>query len=285
MSALMEIVHRTVPPAPWAEGENIPWSAAAFSQRMLTEHLSQTHDAASRRAEKIDAHVAWLHEDMLAGRPGKVLDLTCGPGLYTQRLAKLGHACVGIDYAPAAVAYARTQAQSEGVQCAYVQADVREAAFGEGFDLAMMLHGQLNVFRRREAADILRRAYDALAPGGRFVLEVQSYESVHGDGRKRCDWRASEAGLFSERPHLVLNESFWIEDAEARVDRWYIIDAASDKVERHSLTSEAYSAEQIKVLLAGASFTDLQLSADLGGVDMSHYVVVTARRGEPRSGG
>ena len=278
MSTLMEIVHRTVPPDPWVEGENIPWSDPAFSERMLAEHLNQTHDAASRRAEKIDAHVAWLHEQILAGRPGKVLDLTCGPGLYTQRLARLGHACVGIDYAPAAVAYATAQAQSESVRCTYVQADVREAAFGEGFDLAMMLHGQLNVFRRGEAAGILRKAYDALAPGGHLVLEMQSHEYLHNDGRKGCDWTAAEGGLFSERPYLMLHESFWTEDARARVDRYYVIDAATGEVHRHSLTNEGYSAEQIEGLLTGTGFAHVQLGADLGGVDMPEYVVVTARR-------
>jgi SAM-dependent methyltransferase len=282
MSALIEIVHRAVTPAPWAEGENIPWSDPAFSERMLAEHLCQTHDAASRRAEKIDAHVAWLHEQILAGRPGKVLDLACGPGLYTQRLAKRRHACVGVDWAPAAVAYATTQAQSQGVPCTYVQADVREAGFGDGFDLAMMLHGQLNVFRRGAAADILRRAHNALAPGGRLVLEMQSCEYLHNDGRTGCDWTAAEGGLFSERPYLMLHESFWIEDAPARVDRYYIIDAATGQVDRHSLTTEAYSAEQIERLLTGAGFADVQLSADLGGVAMPEYVVVTARREERR---
>jgi len=277
MLTLTDIVHRIVPPAPWTEGENIPWSDPAFSERMLAEHLSQGHDAASYRTEKIDAQVVWLHDHILAGRPGKVLDVTCGPGLYTQRLGALGHTCVGIDYAPAAVAYAREQARREGLPCTYVQADVREAAFGKGFDLAMMLQGQLNVFRRSEAADILRRAFEALAPGGRLLIEMQSYETVCKDGRKRCDWAVAETGLSSEQPHLVLNESFWIEHAQARVERYYVIDAATAAVERHSLTNEAYSPEQIEAFVTGAGFADVQLDADLGGFDVAH-VVVTARR-------
>ena len=47
---LMDVIDRESPPVPWAEGEKIPWSDPAFSQRMLQEHLSQEHDAASRRA-------------------------------------------------------------------------------------------------------------------------------------------------------------------------------------------------------------------------------------------
>jgi len=37
MLTLTDIVHRIVPPAPWTEGENIPWSDPAFSERMLAE--------------------------------------------------------------------------------------------------------------------------------------------------------------------------------------------------------------------------------------------------------
>lgn len=48
------------PMAPWAEGNTIPWDDRAFSERMLREHPSQAHDAASRRLEKADRHVAWL---------------------------------------------------------------------------------------------------------------------------------------------------------------------------------------------------------------------------------
>ena len=50
---LLDLIHRASPPAPWAEGDKIPWNDPDFSRRMLREHLSQAHDAASRR---IDHH-------------------------------------------------------------------------------------------------------------------------------------------------------------------------------------------------------------------------------------
>ncbi len=111
MKHLLDVINRKLPPTPWEEGDCIPWSDPAFSERMLKEHLRQDHDAASRRTEKIDEQVAWIHGDLLAGQPTKVLDLTCGPGLYTSRLARLGHECVGIDYAPAAIRYADDNAR------------------------------------------------------------------------------------------------------------------------------------------------------------------------------
>ncbi len=110
---LEAVTRRQLPPDPWAEGDNIPWNDPGFSRRMLEEHLTQDHDRASRRFETIDRQVGWIHSEVLQGTAAKILELTCGPGLYTSRLARLGHTCVGIDYAPAAIEYASEEASSE----------------------------------------------------------------------------------------------------------------------------------------------------------------------------
>ena len=60
----------------------------------------------------IDAHVEWIHEHALRGPAGRVLDLGCGPGLYTSRLARLGHQCVGISTTrPTSIAHARDESR------------------------------------------------------------------------------------------------------------------------------------------------------------------------------
>ena len=89
---LTDLIDRALPATPWEEGDNIPWNDPTFSERMLTEHLQQNSDAASRRFEKIDAQVRWIHDVLLAEQRTRVLDLACGSGLYTSRLARLGHA-------------------------------------------------------------------------------------------------------------------------------------------------------------------------------------------------
>ena len=70
---LEDIVRRQLPPAPWSEGENIPWDDPAFSERMLKEHLTQRHDHASRRFETIDRQVNWIQEEVLARSPTRIL--------------------------------------------------------------------------------------------------------------------------------------------------------------------------------------------------------------------
>ena len=125
--------------APWSGDAKIPWHDPTCSARMLREHLSQRHDRASRKLETIDRHVSWIHE--VSGgneRALRILDLGCGPGFYTARFAALGHSCVGIDFSPASIEFARAEATEKGLRCEYQLKDMRGADFGSDFDLALV---------------------------------------------------------------------------------------------------------------------------------------------------
>lgn len=268
---LNDIVRRPLPPEPWAEGDNIPWDDPAFSKRMLQEHLTQEHSLASRRLEVIGQQVGWIHEEILDRRPTKILELTCGPGLYTNRLAKLGHHCVGIDYAPASIRYADESARAEGLSCTYRLEDVRKAAYGDGYGLAMMNNGQFNVFRRDDVSLILGRVCASLLPGGLLLLEPQKFRTVESIGRSGTSWYSCDdgGGLFSDSPHLCLEESFWDPGAQATTQRFFIVDSETGEVTRHALTTEAYTDEQLRAALVRAGFMDIRFFPSLLGVAVS----------------
>ena len=262
---LLVLRERAAPPEPWAEGNNIPWHEPGFSQRMLQEHLSQAHDAASRRAGTIDRHVAWIHRSLLGERPAQILDLGCGPGLYTIRLARLGHRCVGIDYSPASIAYAQAAAAAEQLPCHYELADMREAELGAGFDLAMLIFGELNVFRREHAAAHLARVRRALADGGALLLEVHTFAAVRRIGEQPPSWTARPSGLFAPTPHICLTEHFWHDESRAATSRYYVIDAASGAVSRYAQSFQAYTEEEYAALLRDCGFGEVAFFPALDG--------------------
>ena len=261
---LIDIIHRLPAPKPWAEGEKIPWNDPDFSQRMLSEHLSQAHDAASRRFEIIDQHVSWIHHQVLNGKHRRILDLGCGPGLYTHRLAKFGHRCVGIDFSPASIAYARGQAEAAGLDCVYLQQDIRTADFGDGYNLVMSIFGEFNVFRPQEAKGILSKAFQALAPGGYLLLEPHTFEKVVELGSQPDSWYSSEKGLFSDAPHLCLQENFWDAQAHVAIQRYFVIDAATGEAASHSSSTQAYTEEEYRSLLAECGFGEVVFYLSLG---------------------
>lgn len=262
---LTDLITRPIPSLPWHEGENIPWDDPAFSARMLTEHLSQAHDAASRRTATIDRQVDWLHRAILNEQPTAILDLGCGPGLYTSRLARLGHRCVGIDFGPAAIAHATAQATAEGLACRYQQADLRTADFGTGYGLAMMIFGELNVFPRAIAHRLLVKAHDALAPGGLLILEPHTFAAIRQIGERSRSWYTAPHGLFSEDPYLCLEEHFWHDDLAVATTRYLIVDLASGTVTRHAQSFQAYTEVDYRDLLRESGFTALAFHPALTG--------------------
>jgi SAM-dependent methyltransferase len=275
---LLDIIHRNMQLEPWAEGEKIPWNDPEFSKRMLKEHLSQQHDAASRRTVTIRKHVQWIHKRLLDGKPAKILDLGCGPGLYTSRLAKLGHTCTGIDFSPASIAYAREQSPDN---CTYHLHDIRTANYGEDYDLVMLIFGEFDVFRTEDAQTILQKSYDALKLGGRLLLEVSTIEAVDQRGNQPSVWYAAQSGLFYPTPHICLMESFWDEERAIATERFMIIDAISAQVTRYAYSTQAYTEEQYQTMLGAVGFHDVSFYPSLTGeapTRPDEMFVVTAQK-------
>jgi SAM-dependent methyltransferase len=244
---------------------------------MLREHLSQAHDLASRRSALIDQHVSWIHRCLLGERPSRILDLGCGPGLYTSRLAALGHHCLGIDISPASIEYAKAHTFEASGSASYRLGDMRHAEYGTEFDLAMLIFGELNTFTREDAGSILRKARDALSPGGILLLEAHSFESVRSTGLHSSSWRTAESSVFSDRPHLVLREHFWHAAFCQATERTYVIDAESSAVERYVESLQAYTTEDYRALLRASGLSPRETLPSLpGSPDNGEFVVIVA---------
>ncbi len=244
---------------PWDGQYKIPWHDPDFSQRMLREHLDQSHDLASRRSDLIDQQVDWIHARLCAERPGRVLDLGCGPGLYLQRLADVGHRGCGIDFSPASVAYARRHVPQA---FRIVQGDLRATDYGADYDLAMMLYGEVNVFSPKEVAAILAKVLGALRPGGRLVVEPQTFEAVRKIGQAPSFWSRHDSGLFSDRPYLCLVENTWFEDRCVARQCFYIVDVKTAETTLYRSTTRAWTEAECRTLLENAGFSNVQVHPD-----------------------
>ena len=278
---LIDITRRRAVPQPWVEGEKIPWNDPDFSQRMLQEHLSQEHDAASRRLRTIDDHVEWIHTQILSGKGGRILDLGCGPGLYTSRLARLGHTCLGIDFSPASVAYAREHAITEKLPCQYVQQDIREADYGEGYDLVMLIFGEFNVFKPSDAYVILSKAARALKSGAYLLLEAFKFPAVQEMVAQPKSWYTAQSGLFSDKPHICLIENFWDAEMKVATERYFIIDVESGSVNPQAASTQAYTDQEYRELITEAGFGEIVFYPTLGVKDIqepSDFMAIVARK-------
>lgn len=108
--------------------------------------------------------------ELLAPLPGeRILDLGCGDGVLTEKIAALGCAVVGVDGSSEQIEAARRR----GLEV-YV-GDGQRLTFTESFDAVFSnaaLHWML------QADDVIDGVWRALKPGGRFVAECGGHGGV-----------------------------------------------------------------------------------------------------------
>lgn len=280
--ALWRIYQRPERPTPWTNGGNLPWNEPEFSARMLREHLDQAHGAASRIESERLAQIDWLWAK-LGLQPGcHVCDMTCGPGLYAVELARRGCTVTGIDFAPAAIHYARELAVQQQVadRCRFIELDVRDVELGaEQFDAALFWYGQLAVFRKEEAQMLLARLARALKPGGRLAFELLNQDRV--DKSSGQWWYTDNSGLWGAGPYLHLGERFWDDTAQMSMDRFHILHLETGKLDEVLLCDQTYSVATMTALLHEAGFSTVNSYLNWDGVpiyDAAEWVVYVAQK-------
>ncbi len=197
--ALRAIYDRPQPPVPWVHGVNLPWDDPAFSERMLAQHLDQSHGAASRPAgsARPGAGHARLAQPP-SRRPAARRDVRAGT--LCRRVCAGRHQRDRHRLQPASPLRAKPLA---GLPCRFIQADVRMVDFGSAdfappYDAAMYIYGQFTVLTPDESRDMLRRIHAALRPGGRLLLEI--LDDAHFDKRKATGGTRIAAGCGATSP-------------------------------------------------------------------------------------
>lgn len=114
-------------------------------------------------------------ERLLELRPGeRVLDIACGNGLSSRRLAAMGAEVVAFDFAEEMIAYALERTTQHGERIRYSVLDATDEAallaLGEAqFDAAIC---NMALFDMAEIEPLMRALARLLRPGGRFVFSV-----------------------------------------------------------------------------------------------------------------
>ena len=279
---LWRLYHRPDPPQPWVDDGNLPWDEPQFSQRMLREHLDQSHGAASRTAPERELLIHWLREKLQIEEGDHLLDVTCGPGLYAVEFARLGCHVTGIDFGPASIAYARELAAAKDVadRCHFIQEDVRAAAYPPlSFDAALFIYGQLGPFRREDAAGLLRKIATALRPGSPLVIELLNQERV--DKKDSSWWFTDDQGLWGDRPFLHLGQRNWLEKEKISVEQFTVIDLETATVTEINLCDQTYAVAEMVAMLKEAGFNTVDVYPgwdDLPLYDAAEWVVYIAQK-------
>ena len=264
---ISQLIQLQQKPAPFTPGEALFWDDPHISAQMLEAHLNPEVDAASRRPATIDRSVKWLIEvlSLQAGDP--ILDLGCGPGLYTSRFARLGLQVTGVDYSRRSIEYATNHARENRLDIRYRYQNYLELDDENQYRAAFLIYGDFCPLSPGQRSTLLRNVHRALQPGGKFVLDVSTRTHRKRFGNKN-HWYATERGFWKPGPHLVLEAGFDYPEQSIWLDQYTAIEP-SGKVSVYRNWFQDYTSQTITEELSLGGFNVESLWGDLTGVPCS----------------
>lgn len=162
----------------------------------------------------------------LAGK--RVLDIGCGTGLLSVKLAKQGAEVTGIDLSAEMIAVAEERVRSLSLPVQFIKQPMQQLTGFTGYDAAVIAIDSLNYLSEREdVRATFRHIYASLAVGGTLVFDVHSTFKTDvifmegpftfDDGRIAYIWETEEG----EQLHSVNSElAFFIQNEDGLYRRF-----------------------------------------------------------------
>lgn len=266
-------------PAPFAPGASPFWDDPHISASMLAAHLDPARDAASRRPEVIEASVHWLVTTLGLHTDDALLDLGCGPGLYSERFCRTGLRVTGIDISRRSIDYARDHAAEHRLAIEYRYGDYLTMDDQQAFDAIVLIYGDLCALAPAQRDQLLAAVSAALKDGGKFALDVTTPRR-HRETQNLNHWQASDAGFWRPSPHLVLTQGFAYPDQDIFLEQYIVIDAEG-AVTVYRTWFQDYTVTTITETLARHGFVIDGIWSDLTGRPYdtaSEWIGVVARK-------
>jgi len=262
MFDIQTLIDLQTKPAPFTPGDAMFWTDPYIAKQLLAAHLDPTTEAASRPPEVIQQVVDWL-TTALGLRPGDaVLDLGCGPGLYSARLAAKGLRVSGVDFSQNSIDYARASARQQNLEIDYRCADYLDLEDKARFDAALLIYGDFCPLSPQQRGRLLGNLRRALKPGGRFALDVTTPRLRQRAGLKN-GWYASDGGFWRPGPHLVLEQGFTYEE-DIFLDQYLVIEDDGKRTIYRNWFQD-YTPGRVRGELEAGGFTVEGMYADLSG--------------------
>ena len=205
------------------------WTDEHTSAQMLEYHLNQKVDLASRNEAFIARSVDWMVTTLGAGEGTRVADFGCGPGLYTNQLARRGAQVTGIDFSKRSIDFAREKAAAEGLSIRYLVESYLEVEVDDRFDLVIMIMCDFCALSPEQRRTLLGKFHELLTPKGALLLDVYSL-AAFAERRElaTCEPNLLD-GFWSPHRYYGFLNTFLYDEEKLALDKYTIIERSRSR--------------------------------------------------------
>lgn len=257
---IQEIISKTQKPALYEKGSATMWTDPYISQQVLQIHLHPDIDLGSRKHSTIKSTVEWVLAQK-GNESMNILDLGCGPGLYTELFATMGHKVTGVDFSENSIKYAKAHAEEKSLDLTYLCQNYLKLDVPENvYDLITLIYTDLGVLNPDERIVLLSNIKRALKPGGVFIFDVLNDKDLDKKVSPKS-WEAAESGFWREKPYLAISESILYEKEKVVLSQHVI--AQDKRTDVYRFWTHFFSHEDISEMLSPQGFTKMSFHEDV----------------------
>jgi SAM-dependent methyltransferase len=237
------------------------WNDPHIAERMLTYHLDAAVDVASRNHNFISRSAEWIVSRFHLAPGACVADFGCGPGLYAERLSRLGLRVTGIDFSSNSIRYASERAEREGLEIEYVEADYLDFTTDRRFDLVTMIFCDFCALSPAQRSVMLEKFRSMLTPGGAILLDVYGVRMFEERVESVTYAPNLMDGFWTDAEYYGFKQTFKYEDVLVLLDKYTIVEPARTRWIYNWF--QCFTPESLENEFAGH---DLQVAEVLGNV-------------------
>lgn len=252
---LVDIHNKTIKPALYEKGNSVMWTDIHISKQLLHVHLNAELDLGSRKTKTIISTVDWVLENTDKEQLS-ILDLGCGPGLYSELLAKKGHKVTGVDFSENSISYARNEAEKKLLDITYLKENYLNLRLEENsFDLVILIFTDFGPLLPKEREQLLGVIKKVLKPGGVFIFDVLNDRNIHNKISPK-NWEVSKGGFWDSKPYMALSESFVYDEAKVILYQHLVLDE-EDTLKVYRFWTRFFSHDDLRNILEVNGFDEL----------------------------
>ena len=259
---ITDIISKIEKPKIYEKGTTFMWTDEHISKQLLNVHLNPDIDLGSRKKSTIEKTANWILDTQKEKGKLNILDLGCGPGLYTEIFAKAGHNVTGIDISKNSIEYAKKSAKDKKLDIAYLNVSYLEAELeSDKYDLVVLIYTDLGVLIPKERDILLNLIYRVLKKGGTFIFDVLKDNELEKRTSPKS-WEAVVSGFWKASPYIALSESFLYEPQKVILFRHIIVDS-DENIETYRFWTHFFSQTDISEMLNTHNFIDIHFREDI----------------------
>lgn len=258
---ISDIHNNTIKPEIYEKGNSVMWTDEHISKQLLNVHLNSELDLGSRKTGTINRTVDWVLENTKK-KQLNILDLGCGPGLYSEILAKKGHHVTGVDFSENSIAYAKIEAEKKKLNITYLKENYLKLDLEDNtFDLVILIFtdfGPLLPIEREQLLGIIKKV---LRPGGIFIFDVLNDKNIENKISPK-NWEVSEQGFWKNEPYLALSDSYIYEENKVILYQHIVLDE-QDNLNVYRFWTHFFSHSDLSKILHEHKFSNLSFHEDV----------------------